>query len=94
MSWSLLVREIGGSFTFTHTQTEGIQGGVTYQLKYRAANAHGNGPFSATTSIETATPPYQMSAVTIAGLDGMVVVSWSETSSNGGSEVLAYRIMF
>jgi hypothetical protein len=89
-----MVKELAGSFTFTHTQTTGIQGGVTYQLKYRATNANGHGDFSATTNIETATPPYQLPAVSVTGSSGTILVRWAESTSNGGSEILGYRIMF
>ena len=93
-SFSLLKLEPAGSFTYTYTQSSGINPGQDYQFKYRAYNKHGIGGYSAIATIEASTVPNQLAAASTTNSSSNVIVSWSATSSDRGSAVTEYLIKF
>jgi len=72
-----------------------LMNGNTYDLKYRAKNVHGWGPYSAVSSILLASVPDQITPAATTANNGVNVdVAWSAVASDGGSAVLEYRIKF
>jgi uncharacterized repeat protein (TIGR01451 family) len=73
----------------------GLVDGVTYTFQVSAANANGSSPFS--TPSNPATPPGILKpsaptgATAVAG-DTQAVVSWTVSSSNGGSPITSYTV--
>lgn len=90
----LLVLQSSGSFTFSHTQSAGITAGAAYKFKYRAANQHGVGEYSAVATIYASTVPDQLASATTVNSGADVVVTWPLTPSDRGATVTAYRVKF
>lgn len=93
-SWVLLVLQSSGSFTFSHTQSAGVTAGGAYQFKYRAANQHGVGEYSAVATIYASAVPDQLASATTANSGASVIVTWPLTASDRGATVTAYRVKF
>ena len=93
-NWLLLVSETEGSFTYSYTHGQGITRGDSYQFKYMAANEHGEGPFSLTSTIEASKRPDALSALVVTTQGTDVIVAWSPTPDDHGAEVTDYTVTF
>lgn len=90
-SW---VSIVGGSTSYTlltYTKT-GLTQGVDYQFRIQASNSFGWGPFSDVVTIRSDNVPAQIQSVTTTIESIYARISWSPTSNNYGSPVLAYRV--
>jgi len=95
--WALRVYEptpAAPAFTYTYTWSDGITSGEAYQLKYRAANQHGVGEWSAVSTIIASTVPEQLGSASTAHSGSSVLVTWPATPSARGAAVTAYRVKF
>ena len=87
----------GGVFTCTSTfelacVIDGLTDGVVYSVTVVATNEDGDSSASVGTTgmpFTTATAP---SDVTLGVADGVLVISWSAPSQNGGSDVISYKV--
>jgi hypothetical protein len=86
-----------GGFTKTGTASplivSGLTNGQSYTFTVRARNTNGLGALSATSSSVTpATIPSAGAILSVTGADASAVISFSQTSFNGGSPIIRYVI--
>lgn len=78
--------------TTTTAQVAGLTNGTTYQVRVRARNADGWGPWSLRASTVPATAPGAPTAVTATAGDGRADVRWQPPADNGGLAVVRYAV--
>jgi len=93
-TWPLLVLQSAGSFTFSFTQSAGVEPGGAYRFRYRATNQHGTGDWSPIATVYATATPLAPAAASTAnnGLD--VDVTWPAVTSDRGAVVSAYSVKF
>ena len=92
-SWVILGGNSPESLDTSYTVT-GLTNGESYQVRYRAKNAHGFGEYSDSASIIAAEVPQKItSAPTLAYSNELVVVVWTKPL-DGGSTITGYFAEF
>ena len=79
--------------TTTSTSITGLTNGGTYQVRVRAANANGKGPWSTPASDTPAGKPAKPSAPTVTAGDSQLTVTWTAPSDNG-SAITQYDVYY
>jgi hypothetical protein len=74
------------------TVKTGLTGGVTYKFKVRAKNKYGEGPFTATVSVQTSQAPDKPAEPVLEVVGGYVKISWTEPTANF-RPVLGYQVL-
>ena len=91
-----------GGFTCTTTGATtcietGLVNGTSYTFKVTATNAVGTGSASSASSavVPAITVPGEPTGVTATGgVSGQSTISWTPPSSNGGSSITAYKVLY
>jgi len=90
--WIELQGLSSNSLALTATKT-GLNSATNYEVRYRAKNIFGWGPYSATTVIKTIKEPDQVGTA-VTSLSGTnVIVDWTAPAINGAS-ISAYKVLF
>ena len=77
--------------TTPYTNTTGIIGGTTYQVRVRALNKYGWGAWGSVAQITCASPPNAPPSVTTTNNTVYLQVSWTQPFNNG-LNITAYKI--
>ena len=78
--------------TVTSVTISGLTNGTTYVVRVRAANAAGEGPYSALVSGTPRTTPGAPTSVSGTAGDTFVDVAWTAPSSDGGASITDYVV--
>ena len=78
--------------TATSVTITGLTNGTTYVVRVRAANAAGEGPYSALVSGTPRTTPGAPTSVSGTAGDTFVDVAWTAPSSDGGASITDYVV--
>ena len=89
-SWTS--KTVSGGST-TSTTITGLTNGTSYQVKVRATNDLGDGPWSNATSRTPSTAPSQPSKPTLSASDRRIAVSW-DAPANGGATISDYDVQY
>jgi titin len=83
-----------GVSTNTAATVTGLDNGVSYDFRVRAANANGASTASSTASTTPRTVPGAPISVALLPSDGELLLSWSAPTDDGGTTLVGYLIEF
>ena len=89
-SWTSKTVSGGGT---TSTTITGLTNGTSYQVKVRATNDLGDGPWSNSTSRTPSTTPSKPTKPTLSWGDKRISVSW-DAPANGGANISDYDVQY
>ena len=79
--------------TATGATVAGLTNGTTYQVQVRAANTHGDGPWSPSATLKAGAPDAP-AAPALAPGDTQMTATWTAPADNGGSAVNDYDVRY
>ena len=82
----------GNTSTDTNTTITGLTNATSYQVQVRAANTHGEGPWSPPASATPANTAPGKPAAPVATLSSSIIVTWTAPTYTGGATVTDYDL--
>ena len=83
----------GNTSTATTTTITGLTNGTTYHVQVRAANTHGDGPWSASAKQIAGLTPAAPAAPTLVSGNRSIAASWSAPADNGAA-ITDYEVQY
>lgn len=91
-TWNDLQGENGDESTLTSFTVTGLTQGTNYSFRVRAVNQHGEGAYSAETTLVPVDVPEAPSAPTVTATGAYIKIQFTAPSDNNGAAVTGYAI--